>query len=856
MKKIFLPVITAFLSLTLSAQGNYKFMNPDLPINERVNDLVGRLTIEEKIAQMMNNAPAIGRLGIPAYNWWNECLHGVARSPYYVTSFPQSIAMAATWDTEAVHRMADYASNEGRAIYHDATRQGLSGGFRGLTYWSPNINIFRDPRWGRGQETYGEDPFLTGKIGSAFVHGLQGDDPKYLKTSACAKHYAVHSGPEWNRHTYNAEVSNYDLWDTYLPAFQELVVDAKVSGVMCAYNAYFGQPCCGSDLLMMDILKNQWKFDGYVTSDCGGIEDFHKTHKTHPTAADAAADAVLHGTDCECSHDGTYKALTDALLKGLLTEEDIDRSVKKLFEMRFRLGMFDPDDRVPYASIPLSVLECDAHKTHALEMARKAVVLLKNEKNILPLNKNKIKKIAVMGPTANDKSVLLANYYGYPTHVTTLLEGIKKQAGNDVEVVYEMGVNLTDNLVFVPQYNSSLFKADGKKGFKAEYFSNLNCEGVPGLVRIEERIDHEWGEGQEVDNDIITRRMSARFTSTFTPDKSGEVCFEIKADDHAELYINGARQTKTGNTNNFYLFNAQSGKEYQIEIIYRQHYDNAEIIFDAGTLKHTNTHQVAQSVKDADVIIFAGGITAKIEGEEMGVEIEGFKRGDRTSITLPAIQREMLSELKATGKPVIFVLMTGSAIGLEWESKNIPAILNAWYGGQAAGEAIADVIFGNYNPAGRLPVTFYRSVDDLPDFEDYSMANRTYRYFTGTPVYPFGYGLSYTTFKYGRPVIQRDPATGSMTITTTIKNTGKLAGDEVVQLYISNKREFTTPIRSLKGFKRIHLKAGETQEVTFTLTDKELSLVNVEGKQVPMQGDVVVAVGGGQEAKEVIVKLP
>ncbi|MDL2304820.1 neutral/alkaline non-lysosomal ceramidase N-terminal domain-containing protein, partial [Bacteroides sp. OttesenSCG-928-D19] len=699
-------------------RGSEAFMNPDLPLAERVADLVSRLTIEEKIAQMMNNAPAIPRLGIPAYNWWNECLHGVARSPYYVTSFPQSIAMAATWDTGAVRQMADYASTEGRAIYHDATRKGQSGGFRGLTYWSPNINIFRDPRWGRGQETYGEDPYLTGKIGSAFVKGLQGDDPNYLKASACAKHYAVHSGPEWNRHTYNAQVSNFDLWDTYLPAFRELVVDADVSGVMCAYNAYFGAPCCGNDLLMMDILRNQWNFQGYVTSDCGGIEDFHKTHKTHPTAADAAADAVLHGTDCECSHDGTYKALSEALLKGLLTEEDIDRSVGKLFEIRFRLGMFDPDDRVPYASIPISVLESQPHQDHALEMARKAIVLLRNEANLLPLDKKKIKKIAVMGPTANDKSVLLANYYGYPSHVSTLLDGIRQRAGAGVEVRYEMGVNLTDNLVFLPAWDPDLFASDGRRGFKAEYFDNLELEGAPGLVRIEEQIDHAWGEGQEVGNGIVTRRMAARYTSTFTPRQSGEVCFEIKADDQAELYIDGVKQTKTGNTNNFYLFHAKAGQAYAIRIVYRQHYDNAEISFDAGTLAQTDPHAVAQSVKDADVIIFAGGITSQIEGEEMGVEIEGFKRGDRTSIALPAIQRRMLAELAATGKPVVFVLMTGSAIGLEWESQNIPAILNAWYGGQAAGEAIADVIFGNYNPGGRLPVTFYRSVDDLPDFED------------------------------------------------------------------------------------------------------------------------------------------
>ncbi|MDR1887051.1 MAG: glycoside hydrolase family 3 C-terminal domain-containing protein, partial [Prevotellaceae bacterium] len=420
MKKYFILICGLILSLSACEVKRYQyaFQNPDLPVDRRVSDLIGRMTIEEKISQMMNNAPAIERLGVPAYNWWNEALHGVARSPYPTTSFPQAIGMAATWDAESVRRMADYVSDEGRAIYHDASRKGKTGIFLGLTYWSPNINIFRDPRWGRGQETYGEDPFLTGALGAAFVRGLQGDDPVYLKASACAKHFAVHSGPEWNRHTYNAEVGNFDLWDTYLPAFRELVVDAGVTGVMCAYNSFFGQPCCGSDILMMDILKNQWKFEGYVTSDCGAIDDFYRTHKTHTDAAAASADAVLHGTDCECG--GSYKALADALDKGLVTEDAIDASLKRLFGIRFRLGMFDPDDRVPYAETPLSVLEAPEHKAHALKMAQQSIVLLKNENSLLPLDKRQIRKIAVTGPNADSESVMLANYYGYPTEVTTL----------------------------------------------------------------------------------------------------------------------------------------------------------------------------------------------------------------------------------------------------------------------------------------------------------------------------------------------------------------------------------------------------------------------------------------------------
>ena len=830
---------------TATAQ-QLKFQNPDLPVDERVDDLVGRLTIEEKIGQMTNNAPAIERLGIPAYNWWNEILHGVARSPYRVTSFPQAIGMAATWDEESIHRMAVYASDEGRAIYNDSSSQGKTGIFLGLTYWSPNINIFRDPRWGRGQETYGEDPFLTGAMGQRFVEGLQGDDPVYLKSSACAKHYAVHSGPEWNRHTYNAEVSDYDLWDTYLPAFRQLVVDAGVTGVMCAYNSFFGQPCCGNDLLMMDILLNRWGFDGYTTSDCGAIEDFFKTHNTHPDAASAAADAVLHGTDCECAANGAYTALGEALEKGLITEDQLDVSLKRLFKIRFRLGMFDPVDRVPYASIPLSVLESAPHREHALKMARQSMVLLRNENNLLPLDRNAIRKIAVVGPNADDEAVLLANYYGYPSRVTTVLEGIKDKAGKDIEVVYSKGVGLTDNLVFTSEYSDDSFTHNGKQGFKAEYFQNTGLEGTPGIVRTEKRVDYQWGDGQEVAGGIITRRMSARWSTVFTPQRSGEVCFEVKADDSAELYIDDVKQTKVGNVNSYYLLNAEKGKQYAIRIDYRQHADNAEITFDAGRLERTDPREVAAAVKDADVIIFAGGLSAKIEGEEMPVVIDGFRRGDRTSIDLPAPQKELLKELHATGKPVVFVLMTGSAIGLEWESQNIPAIVNAWYGGQAGGQAVADVLFGDYNPAGRLPLTFYKGVEELPDFEDYSMANRTYRYFTGTPVYPFGYGLSYTSFAYSGMEVAPAAENGSVKVSAVVTNSGEREGEEVVQLYVANRRDFTTPIRSLKGFERICLKAGESQTVEFTLTPEELSLVDGSGGTIPMRGDVEISLGGGQ----------
>lgn len=845
-------LFTAILGITLfplinHAQSySYKFQNPDLPIEERVDNLVGQLTLEEKISQMMNNAPAIQRLNIPAYNWWNECLHGIARSPYHTTSYPQAIGIAATWNPEAVKKMTDQISDEGRAIYHDATRKGKTGIFLGLSFWSPNINIFRDPRWGRGQETYGEDPFLTGAIGTAFVSGLQGNDPNYLKSSACAKHYAVHSGPEWNRHTYNAKVNNYDLWDTYLPAFEQLVKEAKVTGVMCAYNSFFGQPCCGNDLLMADILRNEWKFDGYVTSDCGGIEDFYKHHKTHIDEVNAAADAVLHGTDCECSHNGAYQALANAIGEGLITEEQLDISIKRLFKLRFQMGMFDPDQRVPYAQIPISVLECQEHQEHALEMAHQSIVLLKNENNILPLKKT-LKKIAVVGPNANDETVLLANYYGYPSKVTTLLEGIKQKVGNDTEIIYRQGIGLTDNLVFTSTYESDLFSYNGTPGFFAEYFQNMEKKGIPGLSRMEEIIDYQWGDGQDIANGIIARELSATWKSTFIPNKSGEVCFKLHADDRANLYIDGVLQKKTGNTASYFPINVQKGKKYDILIEYWQFADNAEITFDMGILEKTDCQTIASSVKDADVIIYAGGISAKLEGEEMGVNIEGFKQGDRTSISLPSIQSDMLKALHATGKPVVFVLMTGSAIGLDWESKHLPAILNAWYGGQAGGKAIADVLFGDYNPAGRLPISFYKSVEDLPDFEDYNMNNRTYRYFTGEVIYPFGYGLSYTTFQYDQLELQTLPGKKGIKVSVVVRNTGHRDGDEVVQLYLShlNKTKHI-PLKSLKGFKRTHLASGESKKVEFLLSRKDLSIVSETGESIYYPGDINITIGGGQ----------
>lgn len=509
------------------------------------------------------------------------------------------------------------------------------------------------------------------------------------------------------------------------------------------------------------------------------------------------------------------------------------------------MGMFDPEQRVPYARIPTSVLECREHQEHALEMARQSIVLLKNENDILPLKKT-LKKIAVIGPNADDKAVLLANYYGYPSKVTTLLEGIKQKVGNNTEIIYKQGIGLTDNLVFTSTYDTNLFSYNGTHGFFAEYYQNMDRKGKPGLSRMEKKIDYQWGDGEDIANGVITRELSATWKSTFIPDKTGEVCFKLHADDRANLYINGVLQEKTGNTANYFPLSVQKGEKYDIFIEYWQFADNAEITFDMGILEETDCQTIASSVKDADVIIYAGGISVKLEGEEMGVNIEGFKKGDRTSIALPSIQSEMIKALHATGKPVVFVLMTGSAIGLEWESKNLPAILNTWYGGQAGGEAIADVLFGDYNPAGRLPVTFYKKVEDLPDFEDYNMNNRTYRYFTGEVVYPFGYGLSYTTFQYDQLEIQSLPGSKGIKVSAIVKNSGQRDGDEVVQLYLSHLNKTHVPLKSLKGFKRIHLAAGESQKVEFLLTQKDLSIVTETGESIYSPGNIDITVGGGQ----------
>lgn len=852
MKRI-LAVSAMLIATGVYAQDykSFPMWDTKLPIEKRVSDLVSRLSLEEKVAQMLNAAPAVPRLGIPAYDWWNEVLHGVARTPFHVTSYPQAIGMAATWDTNSLKTMADYSALEGRAVHNKAIELGRTNErYLGLTYWTPNINIFRDPRWGRGQETYGEDPFLTAKLGAAFVRGLQGSDSKYIKAAACAKHFAVHSGPEPSRHSDNFNPTIYDLWDTYLPAFKELITKTDVAGVMCAYNAVNTQPCCANDLLMNDILKKQWNFKGYVTSDCWAIDDFFKYHKTHKDATSSAVDAVLHGTDLECGQT-VYKTLVDAVKNGLIKEEQLDISLKRLFTVRYRLGMFDPPSMVKYAQTPASVLESPAHQAHALKMARQSVVLLKNENNTLPLKKS-IKKIAVLGPNANNRISVLGNYNGTPSKVVSLLVGLKEKLGNGVEIVYEQAINFTNDTMLVYEDVTDRYSWQGSKGFRVEYYNNRELEGAPVAVKNENKIDNFWQEGQTIIKGIKANNFSVRYSTDYTSAKDGFISFEIEADDGYRFFVNDSAVINAWQRNRWgartYKLEIKRDSVYKLVLEYWQGEGKANVALRAGNFKKTGFDEVTGKVKDADVIIYAGGISPQLEGEEMPVNAPGFNGGDRTSVLLPVVQTRLMQALHSTGIPVVFVMMTGSAIAIPWENENIPAIINAWYGGQSAGTAIADVLFGDYNPAGRLPVTFYKSDSDLPPFMSYDMAGRTYRYFKGEALYPFGYGLSYTRFAYSGLRMPSVLAKNKrVTAEVMVRNTGPRDGEEVVQLYISypDTKE-KAPLKALKAFKRIFLKTGSSQVVSFTLTPEQLSLINeTTGALYQPQGKVVLSVGGG-----------
>lgn len=851
----FIAAIVIMLTGCSGKKYPYPYMNPNLSVEERVNDLVSRMTLEQKVSQMIADAKAIDSLNIPAYHWWNECLHGVGRAGN-ATVFPQAIALGATWDTALIYQVADVISTEARAKHHESARKGQRGIYHGLTFWSPNINIFRDPRWGRGQETYGEDPYLTGKIGVKFVEGLQGNDPKYFKVIATAKHYAVHSGPEPLRHVFDARVSDQDLWETYLPAFEALMTEAKAYSIMGAYNSFRGEPCNASGLLLDSILRQQWKFQGYVVSDCGAIDDIYLNHKVVGTPEEAAALAVKRGCDLSC--EDAYLALTDAVKKGFISEKEIDVAVKRLFTARFKLGMFDPEDMVAYARIPYSKNDAPEHRELAKRTAAASMVLLKNEGNILPLDKSKIKTVAVLGPNANDIDVLYGNYNGTSSHPVTILEGIQNKMGSSATVLYEKGTPLHEAwLVSLETIPGSALSFEGKPGFKGEYFNNINLEGKPVVTRMDTVLDLDPSKLKDV-KELSTENFSARWTGILTVEKEGNYYVGINGDDGYRLFIDGKKVVENWDSHSPEL-------QYEnVKLTKGNHDIKVEFFQGAGGYSvklvwspaATNLAEFERNMfgkaldvaRKADVVIYAGGISPNMEGEEMGVDIAGFKGGDRTSLDLPAIQERFLKALKATGKPVIFVLMNGSAVAVNWEDANLPAVLEAWYPGEEGGNAVADILFGDYNPGGRLPVTFYKSVDQLPSFEDYNMKNRTYKYFTGDALYKFGYGLSYTTFAYTNlKVPQKVKAGEEITISVDVENKGKMAGDEVVQLYLSYpESKYTVANLSMQGFRRIHLKPGEKQTVELTLKPRQYSLF-AEGKGLVTEpGVITLSVGGSQ----------
>ena len=823
------------------------FRNTSLTTEERVNDLISRMTLQEKADQLLYTAPAIPRLGIPAYTWWNEALHGVARAGY-ATVFPQSITIANSWDEMLMLNVATAISDEARAKYHEFQRRGKTGIYQGLTFWSPNINIFRDPRWGRGHETYGEDPYLTGRLGYQFVRGMQGDDPKYLKTVATAKHFAVHSGPEPLRHSFNAKVSEVDLRETYLPAFRTLVVDAGVYSVMGAYNMFRDYPCCANPILY-GILRNEWGFKGYVVSDCWAITDFYTFTKFAKDPAEAAAQAVKAGTDLECGQD--YKNLVEAVKRGLLTEADIDLAVKRIFTARFKLGMFDPDGIVPYASIPYFVNCSDYNNSLSRKAAQESIVLLKNQGNILPLKKN-IKTIAVIGPNADNFESLIGNYNGIPKDPVTILRGIISKLTPDTKIIYAEGSDLAEgvhNLTVIP--SRYLQTPDGKQGALGEYFNNRDMKGDPAFTRVDDNINFYW-EQLSPRYDLPDDDFGVRWTTFLTPPETGTYYIGTWGASAYEVWIDGAKRiserTEHGAFHKEIRADLEAGKKYKIEILYRNYSGDADMKLFWARPRADMLKKAVDAANQADAVVLVLGLSQRLEGEEMPIKIEGFSGGDRTSLDLPAVQEKLFEEVAATGKPVIVVLASGGALSVNKEQEKAAAILLAGYGGQQGGNAVADVLFGDYNPAGRLPVTYYKSVDQIPAFENYDMKGKTYRFFTQEPLYPFGYGLSYTSFTYSNLKLAEKAIAGdTVRLKVIVTNSGMVEGDEVVQLYLTDEKASTPrPIRQLEGFKRITLKPGESREVNFILDPRQFSIINSKEKRVIEPGYFTISVGGKQ----------
>jgi beta-glucosidase len=841
----------AALAQQSSSQVLPRYRNPDLPLEERVNDLVSRMTLDEKVSQMIYEAPAIERLGVPAYNWWNEALHGVARAGR-ATVFPQAIGLAATWDTDLMFRVATVISDEARAKHNDALQYGRRGIYEGLTFWSPNINIFRDPRWGRGMETFGEDPYLTGRLGVEFVKGMQGNDPHCLKTVSTPKHFAAHSGPEPDRHVFNAVVDERDLRETYLPAFRATVVEGKARSVMCAYNRFRGEPCCGSSELLQKILREEWGFDGYVVSDCWAIMDFYTTHKVDDTAPEAAARALLAGTDLNCGV--TYDSLGVAVKRGLVSEPLVDLAVKRLFQARFELGMFDPPERVPYAQIPARVNDSKEHRELAVETARKSIVLLKNEGGLLPLRKD-LRTLAVIGPNADDVDVLLGNYNGTPSDPITPLEGIRRFVRSTTKVIYARGCDVAKNtpsLEVLPSIYLSTERTGGRvNGLEASYFNNRNFQDCSFVTRIDERVDFNWWQDPPIAG-MKADSFSVRWTGTILPPVSGRYALGVRAFGGARLFLNDSLFVEAEDRHNVFIqwkyVELVAGEPRRIKLEYWDQRPDASVQLVWSMPEPRLKEEALAAASMSDVVIMMMGLSPRLEGEEMPVDVPGFKGGDRVDIGLPQPQEELLQAVVAVGKPVVLVLLNGSALAVNWASEHVPAIVEAWYPGQAAGTALAGVLFGDYNPAGRLPVTFYKSTDQLPAFTDYNMRGRTYRYFAGEPLYPFGFGLSYTTFAYSRLRLPASVRAGeNVAVTVDVRNTGGREGGEVVQLYVTDVQAGApVPIRSLQGFRRVLLKPGETKSVSFSLTPRQLSLIDFRNRRVVEPGVFEVSAGGKQ----------
>ena len=850
-----------------SAQTAPVYNDPGQKVEKRVADLVGRMTLEEKVSQMQNHAVAIPRLNVPEYDWWSEGLHGIARSGY-ATVFPQAIGLAATWDQLLLHETAVAISTEARAKNADALRHDNHSIYYGLDIWSPNINIFRDPRWGRGQETYGEDPFLTARMGVSFVTGLQGDDPKFYRVISTPKHFAVHSGPESTRHTVDVVASPHDLEDTYLPAFRATITEAKAGSTMCAYNSLDGQPACANTMLLRDTLRGAWKFNGYVTSDCWAITDIAVGHKYAKDMEHAAVVAVRAGTDTSCGPE--FATLTDAVKHGLIEEKEIDQSVTRLFTARLKLGLFDPVASVPYAQISFGKNDSEQHRMLARKVAEESMVLLKND-GVLPLAKS-MKTIAVIGPNAAALSAIEGNYNAVPSQPVVPLAGMERKFGAGA-ILYAQGSPYVKEAV-VPVPRNVLHPAmDTKReGLKAEYFDNVDFSGTPVVTRVDQQINFDWNAAAPVVGTDM-KGFSVRWSGALAVPVAGDYtfsftlahCYPCRDAEAVHVWVDGKEvskesqaqeESRSSDTKPFTVHFADSATHaLRVEYMHRARLFGAGITLDWRPNIAAERDGAVEIARRSDVVVAFVGLTPELEGEEMPIKIEGFSGGDRTLIELPRVQQEMLEAVAATGKPLVVVLLNGSAVAATWAKEHAAAVLEAWYPGEEGGTAIARTLAGDNNPAGRLPVTFYASTEQLPAFDDYSMKARTYRYFGGTPLFGFGYGLSYSKFSYsGLKLSTHDLKAGApLTVEAEVKNTSAREGDEVAELYLMPPADGVAPKLALEGFTRVHLKAGETRHVRFTLDARALSVVDAEGVRAVRAGSYGIAIGSAQptEAKDI-----